>query len=92
MGPIDLIFHLLSFAVPAFAVGLAVALGARLILPRRPDRRAWWQDTALNFVAGVGVLAAGLWYFGVDGKMYTYAALVLAVASTQWLFGRAWKA
>jgi zinc transporter ZupT len=92
MGPNDLFFHLLSFAAPAFAVALTVALGARLILPRRPDRPAWWLAAALNFVAGVGVLAAGLWYFGVDGKMYTYAGLVLAVASMQWLCGRDWKA
>ena len=40
----------------------------------------------------MAALAAGLWYFGVDGKMATYAALVVAIASCQWLSGRAWKA
>jgi len=27
----------------------------------------------------------------VDGKMATYAALVLAVATSQWLLARAWR-
>jgi hypothetical protein len=30
----------------------------------------------------------GLWYFGVDGKMATYAALVVVVAPCQWLCQR----
>jgi hypothetical protein len=40
----------------------------------------------------MATLLAGLWYFGVDGKMATYAALVVAIAGCQWLSGRAWKA
>jgi hypothetical protein len=40
----------------------------------------------------VAVLAAGLWHFGVDGKMATYAGLVAAVATAQWLGSRGWKA
>jgi hypothetical protein len=38
------------------------------------------------------VLAAGLWHFGVDGKMATYAALVIAVASCQWICDPGWRA
>jgi hypothetical protein len=37
------------------------------------------------------VLAAGLWVFGRDGKMATYAALVVVVGSTQWLMGGGWR-
>jgi hypothetical protein len=37
------------------------------------------------------VLGAGLWYYGVDGKMATYAGLVVAVAGCQWLGSRAWQ-
>jgi hypothetical protein len=37
------------------------------------------------------VLLVGLWWWGVDGKMATYAALVGVVASCQWLFSRAWR-
>jgi hypothetical protein len=40
---------------------------------------------------GVAVLAAGLWFFGRDGKMATYAALVVAVATCEWIGRRAWR-
>jgi hypothetical protein len=92
MGPLDTLIHLLSFAAPALAVAVLVALAARVILPRQPTGPSWWRDAAINFAAGVAVLLAGLWYFGVDGKMATYAALVIAIAGCQWLSGRAWKA
>ncbi|MBE7369695.1 hypothetical protein [Ramlibacter pallidus] len=92
MGPIDSLNHLLSFAAPAFAVALLVTLARPLILPVGGQRLGWWSSFALNFAAGLLVLAAGLWYFGRDGKMATYAALVVAVATVQWLSGRAWRA
>jgi hypothetical protein len=90
MGPIDLLFHLLGFLAPAFLVAALVALAARLVLPAA-SRRGWWASALLNFVTGSLVLVAGLWFFGRDGKIATYAALVLAVATTQWLSGRAWR-
>jgi len=37
------------------------------------------------------VLVAGLVLFGNDGKMATYAALVLAAATCQWILGKNWK-
>jgi hypothetical protein len=92
VGPLDTAIHLLSFVAPAFAVALLVTLLARLLLPRNPQRMGWLASFALNFIAGLAALGAGLWYFGRDGKMATYAAVVLAVATCQWLSGRAWRA
>ena len=89
MGPLDLLLHLLSFLAPAAAVALLVALTARLAL--RGPGAGWWRSFLLNFLAGTAVLVAGLLYFGRDGKMATYAALVIAVATAQWLSGRAWR-
>ena len=90
MGSFDLVFHFLGFAAPAFFVAACVTFAARwLRLAPRPLR--WWLQVAINFTAGLAALAAGLWHFGVDGKMATYAALVAAVASIQWLTGRAWQ-
>lgn len=91
MGPIDLFFHFIGFAAPALAVALGVALAAPLIAPGPAGARRWWVSFAINSIVGLGVLAAGLWHYGVDGKMATYAALVLAIASCQWVFGRAWR-
>lgn len=91
MGPLDTLIHLLSFLAPALAVALALALAARLMLPRQSQSLSWWSHAAINSIVGGLVLVAGLWYFGVDGKMATYATLVVAVASCQWACGRAWR-
>lgn len=91
MPPLDLIFHLLGFVAPAFFVSLAVVFGAR-VFRAGPVSPRWWVQFAMNFTVGVAVLAAGLWHFGTDGKMATYAALVAAIATVQWLAGRGWKA
>jgi hypothetical protein len=90
LSPLDFLVHLLSLAAPALAVAFLVALGARLVL-RGPARPGWWASLLVNAATGVMVLAAGLWWFGRDGKMATYAALVVAVATAQWLVGRAWR-
>lgn len=91
MGPIDALLHLLGFAAPAFALAALLVLAGPFLLrrPRRP--LAWWVQLALNAAVGVAVLALGLWYFGVDGKMATYAALVCAVAATQWAGSGGWR-
>ena len=91
MAPLDLFLHLLGFLAPALAVALLVALAARLVTPRTPGFHSWWAQAAINSIAGVLVLVAGLWHFGVDGKMATYTALVLVVASCQWACSRAWR-
>ena len=91
MGPLDLFFHFSGFVAPAVFLGLLVALGARLVLPRQQAAGRWWALAGVNSLVGTAVLAAGLWHYGVDGKMTTYAALVLAVASSQWLCSRAWR-
>jgi hypothetical protein len=91
MSVLDLARHLLSFAAPAFAVALLVASGARLVLRRVPQRPSWPVSIALDFVAGLAVLVLGLWFFGHDGKMATYALLVLAVATCEWVGARGWR-
>ena len=90
LSPLDFLLHLLSFAAPALAVAILVALGARLVF-RGPQRPGWGVSLLANALTGLAVLAAGLWWFGRDGKMATYAALVVAVATAQWLVGRAWR-
>ena len=92
MSPLDFSIHLLSFVAPALVVAFLVALAGPWVLPRSGRPLRWWLSAAVNFVAGVAVLAGGLWFFGRDGKMLTYAAMVAAVATAQWLSGRAWRA
>jgi hypothetical protein len=91
LNALDFLKHALSFALPALAVAVLVALGGRWLLPKTAPRPAWWSLLAINSLAGLAAMAAGLWYFGRDGKMASYAAMVLAVATAQWLAGRAWR-
>ena len=92
MGPLAFIIHAFSFAAPARVLALLVPAAARVVLPRGAPRLGWLASFAINFVAGLVVLGAGLWFFGRDGKMATYAALVVVVATCQWLSGRGWRA
>lgn len=92
MSPLEFVRHLLGFAAPAAIVALLVPLGARLAMAPVARRTSWRACIAINFLAGLAVLVAGLLVFGHDGKMATYAALVLVVATSQWLASRAWRA
>ena len=91
MGPLDIVNHLLNFVAPAAAVALVLVLGGGLIGSRSPLALAWWLRLGIVFAVGVAVLAAGLVVWGRDGKMLTYAALVVATASCQWFLVRGWK-
>ena len=88
--------HLLNFIAPAAFVALLLVLLSRLGLgifkENRPLAQAWWAQAAIIFIVGVGILTAGLLVFGRDGKMMTYAALVMGAALCQWVLLRGWKA
>ena len=84
MGLWSLLIHLANFMLPALAVGFLLALLAPWFSGKRPVARAIAVQGALNTVAGLATLVGGLLVFGNDGKMATYAALVLAVGTAQW--------
>jgi hypothetical protein len=85
---LDFYWHTLSFIAPAVALALVVAAAGRVMYP---GRGRWWVHAICHATAGAVVLLLGLWIFGVDGKMATYAALVVAVATSQWLCSGAWR-
>ena len=84
MPPLALIAHLLNFVAPAFFVALTLAILTRWMFRRSAGAPGFWAQIAVNFIAGAAVLAAGLMYFGRDGKMSTYAALVVVCGTVQW--------
>jgi hypothetical protein len=84
MGPLDLLNHLLNFVAPALALGAALAYLAPLFMKNKAVGRTRHSQAAINSVVGTLALLAGLVFFGRDGKMLSYAALVLATASSQW--------
>ncbi len=91
-----LINHLLNFMAPAALLALLLVVMARLFFglfkSKKPFFKTWWAQAAIIFVVNVIILTAGLLFFGHDGKMLTYAALVLGAAFCQWLLLRGWKA
>lgn len=91
MGPLDLLIHLLNFLAPALGLGLGVAFAGRWVVKNKAQTPGFIMQAAINFAVGVLVLLAGLWFFGRDGKMATYAALVTMVALSQWVTGRQWR-
>lgn len=88
--------HLLNFVLPAAAVALLLVLSSRvfggLFRSKNPMVATWWAQVAIVFAANVVVLVAGLVFFGHDGKMLTYAAMVAGAALCQWVLLGAWKA
>ncbi len=91
MGFLDAANHLLNFAAPAAFVALFVTFVSRFLLSKRAVAQQNIAQTAINFIACLVVLLAGLWFFGNDGKMATYSAMVLVSASVQWVVMKGWR-
>lgn len=91
MGFLAALAHLLNFAAPALVLALGLALVARAIGSKDTHLTGWWAQVAINSIMGCGVLLAGLVWFGRDGKLATYAALVLLCAACQWVLSGSWR-
>lgn len=85
MSLIDLLVHFANFLAPAMAVGCILAFSAPVFERKWPQARILRAQAAINCIVATVTLGVGLWYFGRDGKMATYSAMVLATASAQWL-------
>ncbi len=81
----DALNHLLNFVAPAAWLAVALPLLARVVLVKTGAKTVLWAQVAINFVASLAALGFSLWYFGHDGTMAGYAAMVLAGATSQWL-------
>lgn len=92
MGPINLLIHLLNFLAPALSVAVLVALCAPIFMKNKPVAFAVWAQIAINFIVSAVTLVLGLWFFGRDGKMTTYAGMTLLCATSQWIMLRGWRA
>lgn len=87
MGPLDALWHLLNLVAPAVGVALIASASAKLLW-RRSLKTVPFRDL-FTWAAGVGVLVllAGLVVFERDGKMLSYAALVVSTAAVLWWKG-----
>ena len=85
MTALDLFWHLANFVLPAIGVGALTAGLCKLLWRKSLARTSWftlaWQASA----AGLAVLVAGLVITGHDGRMLTWAGLVIACAAVPWV-------
>lgn len=87
MGPLDAANHLLNLFLPALALGALSAGLAKLLWRRALSGLSWARLAGPAAGAASAVVLAGLLLFGRDGRMATYAAMVLACAITLWWRG-----
>jgi hypothetical protein len=87
LGPIDALWHLLNFFAPAVGVGLIAAGFAKLLWRRELAGARWLRLAGWASAGSALVLIAGLVVFGHDGKMATYAAMIVTCALMLWLVG-----
>jgi hypothetical protein len=82
----DAFWHLMNFCAPALGIGGFSALLSRLIW-RRDLRRGFVALWVWAGAAAAAASIAGLVVFERDGRMATYAAMVVASAAAIWWAG-----
>ncbi|HEY4958385.1 MAG TPA: hypothetical protein VII31_11270 [Caldimonas sp.] len=87
MQATDAFWHITNFFAPALVVGGCAAVLAWLVWRRELGSRSVWRLWA--WASGASALAsmAGLIVFEHDGKIATYAAMVVACAAALWWAG-----
>lgn len=83
MGIVDFSVHLLNFAAPALFIALLMVVFARILARKQAVALVWSVQLAINFVVCLVLMLASLWYFGRDGTIAGYAAMVLGCATSQ---------
>ncbi len=91
MGPLDILNHLLNFVAPAMAMAGLLVIFSRVFMKKGGRTGSFRAQFVINFLVGAAVLVAGLLLLGRDGKMLSYLALVLAMATSQWWQLGGWK-
>jgi hypothetical protein len=85
--PVDAFWHIVNFFATALVTGFVAAAATKLVWRRELARAGWfglgaWASAAMAVVSAIGLLV-----FGHDGKMATYAAMVVACALALWWAG-----
>ena len=84
-------WHLLNFFAPALGVACIAAALAKLLWRSALRTVAWTRLALWATVACAAVLVGGLLLFGHDGKIATYAAMVVACGVALWAAGFGWR-
>ncbi len=74
------LIHLLNFLAPALFLGLVLPLLEAGLRKAKLSSQTWLTSIALYFSATSLILLIGLFGLGRDGKMLTYAGLIVTNA------------
>lgn len=88
VGLFDVFFHLLNLIAPALLIAGVLALVGRKIIPPGPKTYATRTIWLVNMLVGTAILILGMLVFGHDGKIATYALLIVVQAGVQVLLGQ----
>jgi hypothetical protein len=87
LGPLDLAWHLLDFFAPAVGLSAIAAALAKLVWHAELRPVAWTRLFGVAAAACTVALVGGLVLLGSDGRIATYAAMVVATALGLWSVG-----
>ncbi len=87
MGPLDAFWHLCNLFAPALGLGLIATSLAKLLWRQDLAGMAWRNTVAWVSGGAAVVTLAGLIGFGRDGRMASYAGMVVVAAATLWWRG-----
>jgi uncharacterized membrane protein len=91
MGFFDTVWHAVGFMLPAVFMALFLPCTKVIFKPKQPLAPVFIIQSAIIFIACLLTLFAGLFIAGRDGRMLTYAAMVLVAATTQWILNGGWR-
>jgi hypothetical protein len=87
MGPLDVFWHVSNLFGPALMLGMLASALAKLLWRKELAAVPWKQLAGPACAACAAVVLAGLVITGRDGRMVTYAAMVVACALMLWWQG-----
>ena len=87
MSPIDALWHLINLLAPGVALGLIASGGAKWLWRRELVGVAWMRLAGWASAASLASSLGGLAIAGRDGRMATYAAMVVACSLALWWAG-----
>ena len=91
MGPLDALWHLLNLLAVPLATGGLCTLFTKLIWRSALSALRWQRLLVWAVSSSTAAWLSGLVYFGRDGKMASYALMVVCCALSLWWAGFAAK-
>lgn len=83
-------WHGINFLMPAWAVALLMTGAIKLLWRQEALGRPWWALTLVGAGVGMGALVIGLMVTGQDGRLATYAAMLVAMTLSMGVYALHW--